>query len=103
MGLSFVIVLSFVLNIVYVSGQTSINYGMISTLAGSLSKGGTYSGDGGLALNAGLDHPTCTVVDQAHNIVYITDVSNPGRVRVINVAAGTINAVAGGGTCIFTW
>lgn len=83
--------------------QLLINYGMISTLAGSTSKKGTYSGDGGLAINAGLDQPTCTIVDQVHNLVYITDVSKPGRIRVINVATGYINLVAGGGTCYFSW
>jgi len=78
---------------------TVINYGLISTLAGNYAKKDTYSGDGGSALQAGLDHPTCTVVDQANNLVYITDVSTPGRVRVVDVKLNVINLVAGGGTC----
>jgi hypothetical protein len=65
-----------------------------------------FSGDGGPAVRAALDHPTSVVLDSAGNLV-ITDSGN-ARVRVVaqssatfygqRMTAGNIYTVAGGGT-----
>ncbi|MFN6414902.1 MAG: hypothetical protein ACK4V2_03915 [Pseudomonadota bacterium] len=75
--------------------------GNISTIAGN---GNTaYTGDGGLAINAGLSSPRDLCFDSAGNI-YITDQSN-NRIRMVWGAAsnatytqGRIYTVAGTGT-----
>ena len=71
--------------------------GVISTYAGSGS--GTYSGDGGAALKAGIPSPTGLALDSAGNL-YILETSI-GRVRKIS-AAGIVSAVAGTGTSGFS-
>lgn len=55
---------------------------------------GTASGDGGLAINAGLIHPSSITVDNQDN-VYITDAQT---VRKITASTGIINTIAGTGT-----
>jgi uncharacterized protein (TIGR03437 family) len=65
--------------------------GNIHTIAGSNSLGG-YSGDGGLATNAMLNHPRGVAVDAAGN-VYIADSFNQ-RIRVV-LPSGIIYTVAG--------
>ena len=70
--------------------------GIISTIAGTGTAG--YSGDGGLATLAKLNHPNGVAVDAAGNI-YIADESN-NVIRMIN-PAGIISTVAGTGTAGF--
>jgi len=66
--------------------------GIITTVAGKHSLGGTYSGDGGAATNAGLNYPQCITVDGFGNL-YISDFNN-NVVRKVN-ASGIITTVAG--------
>ena len=66
--------------------------GIITTLAGNGSSG--YSGDGGPAISAQLDHPGNVAVDGAGNL-YISD---SGRLRKVAAATGIIATVAGNGT-----
>lgn len=67
--------------------------GLISTVAGIGTHG--YSGDGGLATAAGLNHPFDMVIDVNENI-YFTDEKN-NRVRMIDNATGIISTIAGTG------
>ncbi len=71
--------------------------GRISTVAGTGTAG--FSGDGGLATQAGLDHPYGVAVDAVGD-VYITDSYN-NRVRKVDTA-GRISTVAGTGTAGFS-
>ncbi|MFD0712153.1 S-layer homology domain-containing protein [Paenibacillus sp. GCM10027626] len=66
--------------------------GTISTVAGTGSAG--YSGDGGNALSAKLNHPMGVAVDNSGNL-YISDMVNC-RIRKVD-ASGTISTVAGTG------
>ncbi len=66
--------------------------GVISTVAGKDTAG--FSGDGGDATAAKLNHPTCVVVDAAGNM-YIADKEN-NRIRKVT-ASGTISTIAGTG------
>jgi len=72
--------------------------GMISTEAGNGTPG--YSGDGGPAANAELNHPAGVSVDGAGNI-YIVDSGN-SRVREVFAQSGTITTIAGDGTAGFS-
>ncbi|GEM_PF-2159858 len=67
--------------------------GIINTVAGN--GGWQESGDGGLAVNAGIPRPDSLAVDSNHNL-YITDTYHP-RIRKID-EAGIINTVVGTGT-----
>jgi uncharacterized protein (TIGR03437 family) len=77
--------------------------GIIRTVAGNVglttfSGGfpfGSYSGDGGPAINAGLDQPSSVAVDSAGNL-YIAD-SVFTIVRKVAAATGIITTVAGNG------
>lgn len=66
--------------------------GKTEVFAGTGEKG--YSGDGGPAVDAQLEHPRAVVEDKYCN-VYIADSCND-RIRVVNVN-GTITTYAGGG------
>jgi trimeric autotransporter adhesin len=66
--------------------------GNISTVAGDVAKGGTYSGDGGPATQAGLWGPWGVVVDFLGNL-FISDSQN-GAIRVVNLST-TTNMVGG--------
>jgi sugar lactone lactonase YvrE len=68
--------------------------GVISTLAGTGEP--AYSGDGGPAARAGLAEPNGLAFDAGQRRLYITDVAD-NRVRVIDLAAGTIATFAGTG------
>ncbi len=65
----------------------------ITTVAGDGEQ--TYSGDGGLAISAGLDSPSGIAVDRAFNL-YIGDTHNQ-RVRMVTAATGVISTLAGTG------
>jgi hypothetical protein len=71
--------------------------GIISTIAGNGTTG--YSGDGGPANLARLNHPTDLAIDKAGNI-YIADKENK-VVRKVNTL-GIISTVAGNGTSGYT-
>jgi len=72
--------------------------GTIETVAGN----GTYcfSGDGGPATGAQLNLPSGVFVDSFGNI-FIPDTYND-RIRKVVAATGTIQTVAGNGTCCFS-
>jgi len=74
---------------------TSENFltGTVTTVAGSGERG--YSGDGGPAIEAKLSFPQDVEIGPDGN-VYFTDTNND-RVRMIEVATGTISTVAGSG------
>ena len=78
-----------------------VAYGYITTVAGNgvtVNGLGTYSGDGGLAANAGLNVPGGVSFDVAGNL-YISDVYN-SRVRKVD-QNGIIATVAGNGNNAF--
>ena len=68
--------------------------GVISTLAGDGS--GIYSGDGGPADRAGLVEPNGLAFSPDQTRLFIADVAGH-RVRVVDLAAGTIETFAGTG------
>jgi gliding motility-associated-like protein len=74
--------------------KVAVNTGIVSTVAGNGIGG--FSGDGGLAINAELNHPTWLLADN-HNHLYITDYLNL-RVRMVDLVTGIITTVAGNGT-----
>ena len=65
--------------------------GTITTIAGFGTPG--FSGDGGPAVRATLNHPRGVAVDSVNSIVYIADTGN-NRVRKVD-ALGNISTVAG--------
>lgn len=69
------------------------NNGVITTIAGNGESG--YSGDGELATQAKLNHPTSVVLDKSGN-VYIADSKN-NRIRKIDQQTGIISTFAGTG------
>jgi sugar lactone lactonase YvrE len=68
--------------------------GNIVTIAGTGT--GSYSGDGGPATSAAVNHPNGVAVDSSGN-VYIGDSSN-NRIRQVVLATGTITTYAGTGS-----
>ena len=71
--------------------------GTISTVAGTGNFG--FSGDGGPAINAALNHPDGVAVDASGNL-YIADNFN-ARIRKVT-SNGTISTIAGTGSVAFT-
>jgi DNA-binding beta-propeller fold protein YncE len=69
--------------------------GVITTLAGNGASG--FSGDGGAASRAGMVEPNGLALDPAQARLFIADVAD-NRVRVVNLASGTISTFAGTGT-----
>ena len=67
--------------------------GFITTVAGNGNQG--YSGEGGLATSAELDHPSGLTVDTSGNI-YFADTFN-NRIRVISHSTGFITTLVGNG------
>jgi DNA-binding beta-propeller fold protein YncE len=67
--------------------------GTVSTLAGGHRL--AFSGDGGLAIDAGLRSPNFVTADRANNI-YISDAGNY-RIRRVDAKTGIISTVAGSG------
>ncbi len=68
--------------------------GVVTTFAGNGRSG--YSGDGGPAARAGLVEPNGLGFDPAERRLFIADVAD-NRVRVVDLAAGTIATFAGTG------
>jgi DNA-binding beta-propeller fold protein YncE len=68
--------------------------GAITTLAGTGEA--AYSGDGGPAVQAGLAEPNGLALDAEQRQLYIADVADH-RVRIVDLAAGTIATFAGTG------
>ena len=68
--------------------------GVITTFAGNGSAG--FGGDGGPASEAGMVEPNGLALDPAHRRLFIADVGDH-RVRVVDLAAGTISTFAGTG------
>ena len=67
--------------------------GVISTVAGTGRQG--FTGDGGAATKANLNHPHSIALDNAGNL-YICDIGNH-RVRRVNLKTGIIETFAGTG------
>jgi sugar lactone lactonase YvrE len=72
--------------------------GNILTVVGNGTQ--TYSGDGGLATNAGLEYP-CGVHVQGIGDILIADYGNGQRIRKVDGATGVITTVAGSGPVSF--
>lgn len=72
--------------------QVSAETGVITTVAGNGSE--LDSGDGGLAINAGIALPAGIAVDEADNL-YFTNGAD--RVRKVEAPSGTITTIAGRG------
>jgi len=70
--------------------------GLLSTFAGNGTTG--YTGDGGLAINAGLRIAQCLGIDWSANVY----VAEAGRIRKIDAATGIITTIAGTGFSGFT-
>ena len=70
--------------------------GNITTVAGNHSLAGHFSGDSGLATDAGMFHVNGIWVDAAGNM-YVSDGDNH-RVRKVDITTGIIHTIAGGGT-----
>src|SRR5437016_3748614 len=68
--------------------------GNITTLAGTGEA--VYSGDGGPAARAGLAEPNGLALDADERHLYIADVADH-RVRIVDLASGTITTFAGSG------
>ena len=68
--------------------------GVITTVAGTGAAG--FSGDGGPASRAGMAEPNGLALDPAQRRLCIADVADH-RVRVVDLAAGTISTFAGTG------
>src|SRR6266496_908202 len=82
----------------YNSRVRKINFatGIITTIAGIGSP--SFSGDGGLAIKAGVAYPVSVCVDAMGN-VYIAEVFSgiTSRIRKINATTGVITTIAGNG------
>jgi hypothetical protein len=72
--------------------QVSADTGIITTVAGNGSE--LDSGDGGLAINAGISLPSGIAVDKVGNL-YFTNGAD--RVRKVEAATGIITTIAGAG------
>ena len=73
--------------------------GMVTTLAGNGS--GAFGGDGGPAAAAGLVEPNGLALSPDQSRLFIADVAGH-RVRVLDLAAGTIGTFAGTGEAAHT-
>lgn len=71
------------------------NTGVITTVAGG--NGAGYSGDGGAAAGAQLNHPSAVTVDRQGNL-YIADAGNNVIRKVDGTSCGIITTIAGTGT-----
>jgi sugar lactone lactonase YvrE len=71
--------------------------GIVTTVAGNGTA--SFTGDGGLAINAGLNFPASVAVDRSGNLT-IADSGN-NRIRRIDASTGIITSVAGNGVAGF--
>ena len=76
--------------------KVAVDTGIITTVAGN--GVASFSGDGGLATSASINHPLGVTVDSAGNL-YIADKQ---RIRKINAGTGIITTVAGNGIASFS-
>ncbi len=76
----------------FLAAGPALSQGTMSTIAGNGSQ--AFSGDGGMAAAAGLNHPRGLAIDSSGN-VYISDVDNR-RIRRVS-ASGMIETIAGSG------
>ncbi len=69
--------------------------GIITTIAGSGKQ--DFSGDGGLAIDAGVEFPESVAVDRQGNVYFSQDGNGPnsGRIRRVDAKSGIITTVAG--------
>lgn len=75
--------------------RVSAGTGIITTVAGNGRK--EYSGDGGPAIEAGLDYPLSVVVDKFGDLLIS---ENGGHIRKVDTQTGLITTIAGnGGSC----
>ncbi len=74
-------------------------FGIITTVAGTGSRTGGFSGDGGPAIAAQLNFPVAIKVDDWGNL-YIADLNNE-RIRMVDTS-GMINTIAGNGIVGFS-
>ena len=77
--------------------KVNLATGVITTVVGDGAAG--FSGDGGLATAAALDHPWAVAIDAAGDL-FFADAGN-NRIREVT-AGGTISTVAGDGTAGFS-
>jgi len=78
-----------------ITAQTGIITTVAGNGAGSGTSSGGFSGDGGLATAAEINHPFGVLLDAAGNL-YISDTSNQ-RVRMVSASTGIIKTIAGSG------
>ncbi len=74
-----------------IHGTTCSAAGATSTIAGN--GAAAYTGDGGTAINAALNHPSDVAIDGAGNLL-IADTGN-NAIRMIDAVTGAISTVAG--------
>jgi sugar lactone lactonase YvrE len=74
--------------------KVDLRTGMITAFAGTGVTG--FSGDGGPALEAKLGGVYCAALDPKKERLYLADLDNR-RIRVVNLATGIIDTVAGNG------
>jgi len=79
-------------------GRLDLDVGRIEIVAGNGTAG--FSGDGGPAVDACLDHPYSAAFDPSGHL-YIFDTQN-SRIRKVDAVSGIISTVAGNGTTGFS-
>ncbi|HEY6344905.1 MAG TPA: hypothetical protein VIY49_25690 [Bryobacteraceae bacterium] len=74
--------------------------GIITTVAGTpgVPSPGANSGDGGPAVQAGLNVPLGLAIDSSGTLLYIVEFQ-ACRIRLVNLTTGIITTVAGDGVC----
>ena len=77
----------------HVIRKITVSTGTITTVAGTATTSGGYSGDGGPATSAMLNSPIDVVLDSSNNL-YIADYKN-NCIRKVTVATGIITTFAG--------
>ena len=89
--------------------KLDLNTNIVTTIAGTVTPGTTHSGDGGLAINAGLYNPTAITFDTTGNM-YFTEFGGLGNyVRKIDTSGiittimgiGTVSSIGDGGPAIY--
>jgi sugar lactone lactonase YvrE len=71
--------------------------GSVTTVVGTGTA--SYTGDGGLAIDATMNSPSSVMIDAAGNL-YIADSEN-NAIRKVNYVTGKISTLAGNGTALF--